>query len=194
MNYRHAGLPDVAVLALTLAALLMAACARSEPGTAGTPAPRDTADAAPEFSAIPQPPGAVATAGSHTARLGVGSYCWPANDGRGPAVCVDRAGTVTASTPLAVARGAAVTVVHPLPGAPVAEIVARARPAFGAPERIGEAELLWPPGTGSVVLDSSHADDAIVFAAPAEPGAWVVDLFLRFGGGDVTYGLLLDVR
>ncbi|HWQ28148.1 MAG TPA: hypothetical protein VNN12_03900 [Dehalococcoidia bacterium] len=43
-------------------------------------------------------------------------------------------------------------------------------------------------------LSLTFAPLLIVACGRGEPGARVVELFLRFGGGDVTYGLLLDVR
>lgn len=195
MNYRRIGVRYVATLAATLPAFLAVACGGGDPGREPTPAAHDTTDEPPGFPSIPEPPRAFASADSGNVELGIGSYCWPGSGSGAPGACVDRPGVVTAATPLYVGAGGAISVAHPAPGTPIDEIVIRARLAPAGSEPLESGELLWPPGAGSMVLAPSRRDDAILFVAPRDPGTWLVELFLRFGGGgDVTYGLLLQVR
>lgn len=193
MNYRHVDSRDVVLLAAAVTALLSLACGGSDGGRDRTPVVQHTTVETPGIPSIPEPPRTIATAGTATVEPGIGSYCWPGETSAGPGICIDKAGTVTNGTPLRVPAGESISVAHPLPGTPLVEVAVRVRPAPADAESLEGGELLWPPGPDAATVTPARQGDAIVFSAPREPGTWLVELFLRFGDGDVTYGLLVDV-
>lgn len=194
MNYRHPKARYVAALALASSALAAAACfGERGPG----PQPSITEDpTAPvgQPPAVPEPPDAVASATGRRAPLGIGSYCWPADDG-GPSACIDRSGIVTAADALPVGRGETVVVNGPgLPWADLREAAVHVRPATDEPQHLDGGWLAWSPEGRSAGVPASRRGDGVAVRADLEPGRWVADVFLRFNTGDVSYGLLLVVR
>ena len=69
-------------------------------------------------------------------------------------------------------------------------------PAAGTPKALDSGDLVWNfPPAGGAVLRGVAGPSGVVFAAPSAPGRYVVVVFLRAqGGGDVSYGVLIEVR
>lgn len=125
--------------------------------------------------------------------LGIGTYCWtePSRGG----LCVDAVGPVTGSQALVVPRGAGVTVANPAAGTTIREGSVNAWQAPPQPLSTTGAELVWSlqPGTGRR-LDASVSADRVEFGLDLPPGRYVVEIRLFFAAGDVSYGLLAEVR
>lgn len=95
--------------------------------------------------AVPEPPDAVASATGRRALLGIGSYCWLADDG-GPSACIDWSGIVTAADALPVGRGETVVVNGPgLPWAVLREAAVHVRPATDEPNTSMGVGSYGPP-------------------------------------------------
>lgn len=178
---------------------LMTACAlegdASSPAASPTPAARLTPTPArgtpPVFA---RPPAATAAAGGVTVTMGIGTYCWSAPGSNG--ICVDAAGPVTGTEELPVKPGERVEVTTEFPGSEIREAVASAiavDSTQGKPINTGELVWNFPPIRGQQQPPTLEAT-GISFAAPNQPGRYVVSLFLRPGAGDVAYGVVLDVR
>ncbi len=160
--------------------------------TAQAPSPAPNAP-----DAVPRPPPATASAGGQTAAMGIGTYCW-AEAGK-VGLCLDAAGPVTSANPLQVARSAIVTVANPA-GATVQRASVNVWPAPAQPSgSTRSGELTWNlapntsttrPGVTAVTITAAGVE----FAANLDPGRYVVELRLFFAAGDVSYGLLLEVR
>jgi hypothetical protein len=173
---------------------LVSACSvetdASAPATS-TPAPRTTAAAQPVFA---RPPTATASAGGTSVTMGIGTYCWGAPGQNG--VCIDAAGPVTGVEELVVAAGSTVDVTTAFSGAEIEEAVASST-AIEALQgsSAGPNELVWNLRlTDSQQFTTTQQTTGVSFPAPAEPGRYLVSLFLRPDAGDVAYGVVLDVR
>lgn len=60
---------------------------------------------------------------------------------------------------------------------------------------LGVAELTWDfAPTGGVPIPAQRSVGGVTFQAEVTPGRYVITAFLRVPQGDVTYGLLLEVR
>lgn len=167
---------------------LSLACSDSEGSSSGT-----TATSTPGISLPPPaaPPSATAGHNGATVAMGIGSYCWSAPGA--PGICRDMASPVTGTQALAVTPSGKVDVVMSIVPSTVTEVAANSYAATGTPQALNN-ELTWNIApTGGQALTASTSG-GISFTAPATPGRYVVTLFLRAGGNDVSYGILLEVR
>ncbi len=134
-----------------------------------------------------RPPQATATSGGTGVALGIGSYCWGS-------VCVDSVGVVVRPPALSVARGATVRVANPAPGVQIKDANVQAWPQTGQPLVSSGGEEAWQVQASKTALPATASPAAVEFAADLPPGRYIVAIFLAFDRGDVTYGLVLEVR
>ncbi len=146
--------------------------------------------------ALGKPPAAIATTGSASVDMGLGSYCWTSGS-RG--LCSDWFGIRTGTVDLAVGRGEAVTIGGALAQTEFAVEEARIGPVEGEPADEGEDWLVWTsvsgdwPGEWSA-LEFHVVDEGIRLMTELPAGRYLVSLSLRFPQGSASYGLILDVR
>jgi hypothetical protein len=177
---------------LTLLSFLIAATlACSSEGDAAEP-PKDESRATPSI-AIDKPPAATATLGSQTLQMGVGTYCW--SSGSAPGMCVDMAGPVTGPQELVVTAGTEVTVVTQFPAADIESADVAALVPQGQPTRGSNCEMNWSfPPRDRIPLTSNVDASDVRFNATLAPGRYIVTAFLKAPQGDVSYGIVIDVR
>ena len=203
MTRMHPTAGFLAAAALTVAALL-AACDSNEASPDGSPSPTAT----PTTTATPtptstgetpghptvddtKPPVLVATSGSGSVPLGVGTYCWTSATG---GLCVDYVGIVTVRDALLAAAGSVIDI--DASELTVDGVVATAWPLPVEPvwDEDGQATIAWSPGEDEGVAPVlAVADGHISFEADLPPGDYLVVFFVQVPGGDVSYGLQLTV-
>ncbi len=196
--------PTLAQVAVTSTSTPEPAAAALTPTTAPampspTPTPRQASVPATPTAGLvtppvfARPPAATAAATGASVTMGIGTYCWSAPGSNG--ICADAAGPVTGAQELVVAPGERIDVTTGFPGSEIREAVASAiavNTAQGRP--IASGELLWNfPPIGGQQLTTTIQPTGVTFAAPTQPGRYVLILFLRPGAGDVAYGVVLDV-
>ncbi len=177
-----AAVAQASVIAATATATPPAATATASQGTTATLTPNALIPGIPTFS---RPPAAQASAGGISVTAGIGSYCWTN-------LCADTMGPVTGPQALETAAGASVTLA--IQFTPTAASVS-ALPGTSQPQTSSTGELLWNfPPFGGEQLAVTIGANSVVFSAPSTPGRYVVTAFLQVPGGDVLYGVLIEVR
>ena len=152
---------------------------------------------------LDEPPAAIASAGSASASMGLGSYCWR-SAGASDGLCADAVGIITGATALRVDRGEAVTIGGQFVQTDFAVESARIRPVEGEPAYEGEDWLAWTPAAQGPaaqdwpsewsVLELDAVDEGLRFTAELPAGRYLVSLFVTFPQGSAGYGLILDVQ
>jgi hypothetical protein len=118
--------------------------------------------------------------------MGVGSYCWDN-------LCADMPG-VPAKESLTVKRGDVVSVAIP---AEITDVKDAGANIFGAdrPITLPDGSQVWSnSGDEMPTMPYRLAGDAVEVTIDAEPGRYVLVVGLYFDGGDVQYGVLVEVR
>jgi hypothetical protein len=172
-------------------AVILSACSddKGTPAATSTPEPIATqTGASPPFAGIPgdDPPSTTATAGGKTVEMGVGTHCWTNR-------CVDMIGPVTKGT-LQVARGETVVVALPQGTPALTEVHASAFEAT-TPAITNPGEEVWShPPTGGTELGTARDSTSIEVEVNLAPGKYVLTVGMYFERGDISYGVVLDVR
>jgi hypothetical protein len=102
-------------------------------------------------------------------------------------------GVITPPQPLEVPAAAVVIIANPTAGANIEEAIIRAFPATGQPQSTGGG-LAWMPRPDAETLSATVDASGVRFMADLTPGRYVVSAFLRVPQGDVSYGVILEVR
>lgn len=176
----------LALIAAGLIWLLAAACSSGDSSTA-TPAPsppNEPASGTPVADA--RPPSVTAAApGGDAVEMRIGSYCWSR-------VCADAIGIVTPVTAIAASRGSELTF------GGEAFATAPAGTSFllwavpDAPVDAQDDWRAWRPETDPITVEVINGRAAL--PADLAPGTHLAALFVNFaGGGDGSYGILIDV-
>ena len=127
------------------------------------------------------------SSGAGTVDLGIGSYCW----GR---LCVDKIGHMTGKDALTLGSGETFLIGGPLTSISFEELMVQVWPLPNEPIADGPDWIAWPGGPtidgGLEVAVSSPFG----YTVNLPPGRYLVSLFVRAtGGGDASYGLMLEV-
>ncbi|MGB2694246.1 MAG: hypothetical protein WBD55_03560, partial [Dehalococcoidia bacterium] len=156
------------------------------------------------------PPDLVVASGDAEVTAGVGTYCW-AEGGKG--LCADAFAPITSTDVLEVDQRAFITAAlqRSLHDNAIESVQTNARriderkgcdpdhpvsEACGA-ESVGNTDTVgWPTRLDAGIdLPVSIEGDGVRITPPAEPGTYIVTLWMFFKrGGDVQYGVLLRVR
>jgi hypothetical protein len=143
----------------------------------------------------PRPPEAILEIDGQTQVSGVGSYCWTAVTAEGAtlAACADTFGTITSEEPLSVPGTFTARIRLALEEEPV-ELVLRLWPVGGLAESATPHPgwRAWQPQDGERYVLSPEQEPEV--ALNLAPGLHVLDLFVRWEGGDVSYGFLVEVQ
>ncbi len=132
------------------------------------------------------PPGTTASANGETVEMGIGTYCWTR-------MCVDKLGVPTRGV-LTVKRGDVVSAAVP------EAIPARTNTGillFEAtqPLELSDGSRVWAnPGNEELTVPFQATGEGVDVTMDVAPGQYVLVVALNFEGGDVTYGVLLDVQ
>lgn len=164
------------------------------PGTVtGSPGGSQTPFPPSDVPLSDEPPASTATANGVSVETGIGTYCWTR-------MCVDKIGVPTKGT-LTVSRGDIVTIAVP-PGIPtLREAAANTWQAVGA-QQLDDGSTIWPyPGSPGEPIAHGIAGNAVTVTVDLAPGTYVLAVSLYFepvgtffNGGDVVYGVLLEVE
>jgi hypothetical protein len=157
-----------------------------EPGESEEETPVSSTGGPPAFPTESEPPGTTATANGETVDAGIGTFCWTL-------LCVDKIGVPTKGT-LSVSAGDTVSVAIPQDG-PALNGASAAVFAAVDPQPLDDGSEIWPyPGAPGEEVVSEATSGAVEVVVDLEPGQYVLSVFMTFEGGDVVYGVLLDVE
>ena len=173
------------LLLLGLVASTILGCGGDGPPASG--AGEETPAAPGRGPSLEEPPGTTVTAAGRSVEAGIGSYCWTS-------MCVDKIGPITRGR-LEVDRGTVVSVALPRGVTALRSANVTAFPA-GASQDVGNGNTAWQPDfERGTELPATISGPAVEFAAQLPAGPYVVSIGMFVAsGGDVQYGVLLEVR
>jgi len=152
--------------------------------TSATRAPNPPAGA---HSGLPSDdaPGTTATANGATVDMGIGTHCWIR-------MCVDMIGPITKGT-LKVAHGDIIEVAVPQGAPPLNDVSASAFPAT-SPTVLDSGANAWTHSADSRDLRTGRDGSKVEVDVDLPPGTWILSVGMYFAQGDITYGVVLEVR
>ena len=173
---------------ILLSAALVAGCSgdsnAASDTTGGTKTPNPPA-AAPSGAPSDNAPGTTATANGVTVDMGIGTHCWVR-------MCVDMIGPITKDT-LTVARGDIIEVAVPQ-GAPALRDVNAFAFRASTPTDLDSGAKAWPLGADSRDLSTGRDGTKVEVDVDLPPGTWILSVGMFFEQGDISYGVVLEVR
>ena len=152
--------------------------------TSGARGPNPPAGA-PSGAPSDDAPGTTATANRATVEMGIGTHCWTR-------MCVDMIGPVTKGT-LTVARGDSVQVAVPQGTPPLNDVSASAFRATTSTDLDSGAQA-WSHGADSRDLSTARDGSKVEIDVDLPPGTWILAVGMYFAQGDISYGVVLEVR
>jgi len=130
-------------------------------------------------------PGTTATANGATVDMGIGTHCWIR-------MCVDMIGPITKAT-LNVAHGDIIEVAVPQ-GAPALREVSAIAFRASTPTELDAGAKAWPLGADSRDLSTGLDATKVEVDVDLPPGTWILAVGMYFAQGDISYGVVLEVR
>jgi hypothetical protein len=117
--------------------------------------------------------------------MGIGTHCWVS-------MCVDMVGPITKAT-LMVARGDPIEVAVPQGAQALRDVNAFAFRA-STPTDLDSGAKVWPLGADSRELSTARDGRKVEVDVDLPPGAWILTVGMFFEQGDISYGVVLEVR
>jgi hypothetical protein len=171
-----------------LSAALIAGCtgdSKASPDTTNVENPPNPPSGMSSSLPLDDVPGTTATANGATVDMGIGTHCWIR-------MCVDMIGPITKDT-LTVASGDIIEVAVPQDTPALRDVNAFAFRA-STPTDLDSGAKAWPLGADSRDLSTGRDGSKVEVDVDLPPGAWILSVGMFFEQGDISYGVVLEVR